>query len=76
MANLELKLHFGALAPKLSEQLSEQNLVDKDVKLHEKIIESFITLYLHNYITETHKEKIVKKLFNDIKKKVKLIMKE
>lgn len=73
---MTLEIHFGALAPKLSEQLKEQGLEDKDITKHEKIMESMIMLYLHGYTTDTQNEKMHKRLFSDIKKKVKPINKE
>lgn len=67
------EFHFGALAPKLEVQLTKQGLVDKEIKTHQKIIDSMIMLFIHGYIPDSQRDRMVKKLINDIKKKVEVI---
>jgi len=71
---MELKLHFGTLAPPLDEQLAAQGLMDKEVKTHQKINDSMMMLFIHGYVPDSQKDRMTKKLFNDIEKKVRPII--
>lgn len=68
-----LTLNFGALAGTIKEQLKEQGLkINKYAINFEKIRDSINMLYLHGYISESEKEKKFQKLFNAIKKQIKI----
>lgn len=68
-----LTLNFGALAGTIKEQLKEQGLkINKYDINFEKIRDSINMLYLHGYISESEKEKKFQKLFNAIKKQIKI----
>lgn len=71
---MELKLHLGALAPKLDEQLTKQGLQCKDIEIEQKAHESMLMLWFHGYVNDSQKEKMTKKLFNNIKKKARPIV--
>ena len=68
---MEFKLHIGALAPSLSEQLENQGFILKDSNYYEKVLESRIYLFMGGFITETENEKVVERIFKEISKKVK-----
>jgi hypothetical protein len=70
----EIALHFGALSPSVSEQLSEQGLTVTDEKFStlqwDKDAEAITRLYLRGLLTDSQKQAAHKKLFNKIKKGV------
>lgn len=69
----ELILNFGALGGTIKEQLKEQGFkINKYAIKFEKIRDSINMLYLHGYISESEKEKKFQKLFNAIKKQIKI----
>lgn len=69
----ELILNFGALGGTIKEQLKEQGFkINKYAINFEKLRDSINMLYLHGYISESEKEKKFQKLFNAIKKQIKI----
>ena len=68
--NKEFKLHIGALAPKLSEQLEKQGFMLDKVDYYEKIIDARTYLYLGGFISESTCEKITQKIFKEISKRI------
>ena len=68
MSNKQVGLHFGALADDLEIQLKQQGFQDKKIELHKKLSNSITMLFLHSYINDSQKTKMIDKLFKDIKK--------
>lgn len=72
----ELILNFGALGGTIKEQLKEQGFKINKYAINfeklEKLRDSINMLYLHGYISESEKEKKFQKLFNAIKKQIKI----
>ena len=68
----ELKLHFGALAPSIRKQLSDQGFKFRGARisaLQEKQT-AIIRLYLGGIISDAEKERANKRLFKQIKEHV------
>lgn len=65
-------IHFGALAPSVSEQLAAQGLTanQKDLKQWDLDADAITRLYLRDLLTDSQKQAAQKKLFNRIKKSV------
>ena len=71
-------IQFGALAPKISDQLISQKLPfdEQKVKLYERLKESITFLYFQNLLNDSEFEKVRNKLFTQIKKHVNLELKK
>lgn len=52
-----MELTFGALVPKLKEQLDDQNLVDPMVSQHQKIADAITLLAVAEILTDAEKHK-------------------
>jgi len=72
METQTLTIHFGALAPALSDQLRNQNMQfdEKKLKLYERINESITLLYFQGMINDSDHKKLENKLFTNIKRHV------
>ena len=70
----KIAIDFGALADSLKTQLTLQNFSCEEttLKKFEKLRDSINMLYIHSYLTDSEKDKKFRKLFNNLKKAVKL----
>lgn len=64
-------LKFGALAPKINEQLTAQGYYDPKASKHQKISDAIIMLSVHGYISDSQIRKMEIKLFNSICREIK-----
>lgn len=69
----EFGIHFGALTPKLSEQLREQGFEDSKIEVHEKILMSIYMLRIWGYLPDSQVDRMYKKFMKDIDKFLKPI---
>jgi len=74
MDKKEFTVHFGALADSIEEQLDKQGFYSPD-----KAMESFknqnharLMLLFGSCITDSENDKIIKKIYNQLKKTIKL----
>jgi len=76
--NPTLTIHFGALAPKIAEQLTEQKLPfdEKKVALYERLKESLTLLYFQSLLNDSEHKKVENKLFAQIKRHVTVELKK
>lgn len=72
--NKTIAIDFGALADSLKTQLTLQNFSceETNLKKFEKLRDSINMLYIHSYLTDSEKDKKFRKLFDNLKKAVKL----
>jgi len=66
---MELGLHFGALAPSISEQIKVHlNYADDEIEQFSKLGQEIIELYVCDIITDSEKTKACNRLMKKITK--------
>jgi hypothetical protein len=72
METKNLSIHFSAMAPTISKQLTQQEFKfdDSEVKTFEKLKDSIIWLSLHDIMNDGQVKKAYDKLFTKIKRHV------
>ena len=65
----EIVMHYNAFET-IKEQIEKQGLKLKDIEHYEQEKFCIIYLYLHNILTESEKDKCIKRLHKEIVKKV------
>jgi len=73
MNEKEFTIHFGALADTIEEQLNKQGFrsTDKAMKSFKDQNHARLILLFGSCITDSENDKIIKKIFNQLKKTIK-----
>lgn len=66
----QLELHYNFF-DSIEEQLTSQDFYIKDVGVYEQAKDSILYLYIHKFLTYSEKDKCLKRLHQEIKRKVK-----
>lgn len=68
------RLHMGALAPSIADQLKQQKLIadNESISRFQKISDSITMLKFHGYLSDSQAQKASQKLANQIGKSIKI----
>lgn len=71
--NRKMTLNFGAISPKIEDQLKDQGLKIRNVATYQSLADSIIKLRIHEIITGSMADKATKRLFKEIEKRVEIL---
>jgi predicted DNA-binding transcriptional regulator len=71
--NRKMTLNFGAISPKIEDQLKDQGLKIRNVAMYQSLADSIVKLKIHEIITKSMVDKAIKRLFKEIEKEVEIL---
>ena len=69
----KMTLAFGAISPKIEDQLKDQGLKIEYVDMYQSLADSIIKLKIHGIITGSMADKANERLFKEIEKEVEIL---
>ena len=64
-----MKIQFGAMAPRLTEQLRETGISQKELKVFDEDTDAITRLYVRGILSDREKQKAIHRLIKKIEEK-------